>query len=678
VAGLAGGLSTHQLREALSAARGVEDAGDRAEALAALAPHLPGELQDHALRDALAAAGEVVGHRRDRVRLLLKLASALPAAEREPVLEEALAAARQIGDWEAPFIRKLRREALRDKAVMLARLSARFPESRRACLYDEALAAARDFEWAANRAWALGGVAPHLPDPLQEEIALELWAWVDQQVERGDSRVQTYGALRCVPESLFDKVLDILCRMNADRDLVSVLRRLIPRLPEPVRAEALANVWRFESEDDMALCLSGLSDYLDKPLLQEVLVTGRTIGDGEMQIRALAKLAPHLPASRRETMLAEAFAALQAVGDPETLAETLADLIPHLPEPLLEPALNLARAIKHDLWRAWTLIRLAPRLPETLRAQALEEALDEVLRDPSKFRRAQKVLEVASLLPEPDRAYLLSEALELVGGLTSSMAWTLIRKNPTIYWPGALEAGWHEQALAAARKLGSGSLRASALADLSVHFAGPRRAQILEDALAAAREIKRSDWVHAERLLQIAAHLPEPQRTEVLQEALSAALRAEGPIPRGRLLTELASQLPEPYREQTLEEGLTAAREIELTHSADYSAEALARLAPLLAEERRAKVLAEAIELSRGWYPARGERFPQLSISLAGLPTADLYPLWLVLPQRMAAGTRAEVLSGIRALAPVIAALGGPEAVAETFRAVQDVGRWRP
>jgi len=30
------------------------------------------------------------------------------------------------------------------------------------------------------------------------------------------------------------------------------------------------------------------------------------------------------------------------------------------------------------------------------------------------------------------------------------------------------------------------------------------------------------------------------------------------------------------------------------------------------------------------------------------------------------------------ALAPVIAALGGAEAVAETCRAIQDVGRWWP
>ena len=42
------------------------------------------------------------------------------------------------------------------------------------------------------------------------------------------------------------------------------------------------------------------------------------------------------------------------------------------------------------------------------------------------------------------------------------------------------------------------------------------------------------------------------------------------------------------------------------------------------------------------------------------------------------AAPRKELLANLCALAPVIAALGGPEALAETFRAIQDVGRWWP
>jgi hypothetical protein len=40
--------------------------------------------------------------------------------------------------------------------------------------------------------------------------------------------------------------------------------------------------------------------------------------------------------------------------------------------------------------------------------------------------------------------------------------------------------------------------------------------------------------------------------------------------------------------------------------------------------------------------------------------------------------SRSELLADLAALAPVIAALGGPEAIAETCRAIEDVGRWWP
>lgn len=40
--------------------------------------------------------------------------------------------------------------------------------------------------------------------------------------------------------------------------------------------------------------------------------------------------------------------------------------------------------------------------------------------------------------------------------------------------------------------------------------------------------------------------------------------------------------------------------------------------------------------------------------------------------------TRPDLLSDLRALAPLIHALGGESAAAETFRAIQDVARWWP
>ena len=56
----------------------------------------------------------------------------------------------------------------------------------------------------------------------------------------------------------------------------------------------------------------------------------------------------------------------------------------------------------------------------------------------------------------------------------------------------------------------------------------------------------------------------------------------------------------------------------------------------------------------------------------------ELYPLGQTILSKLAGRTRPDLLSELHALAPIIAALGGPEALVETFRTIQDVGRWWP
>jgi hypothetical protein len=63
---------------------------------------------------------------------------------------------------------------------------------------------------------------------------------------------------------------------------------------------------------------------------------------------------------------------------------------------------------------------------------------------------------------------------------------------------------------------------------------------------------------------------------------------------------------------------------------------------------------------------------------LAQLPCQHLYPPWQETLPILAIRTRKDLLADLRALSPIIAALGGAEAVVETFHAIQDVGRWWP
>jgi len=86
------------------------------------------------------------------------------------------------------------------------------------------------------------------------------------------------------------------------------------------------------------------------------------------------------------------------------------------------------------------------------------------------------------------------------------------------------------------------------------------------------------------------------------------------------------------------------------------------------------------LTLARGiqWEDARAEVLTKLASCLVEFPRPILYSLWCGTPAILARRARRDLLADLRALGPVIATLGGAEAVAGTFRAIQDVGRWWP
>jgi len=113
---------------------------------------------------------------------------------------------------------------------------------------------------------------------------------------------------------------------------------------------------------------------------------------------------------------------------------------------------------------------------------------------------------------------------------------------------------------------------------------------------------------------------------------------------RAKALAALSPHLPEPLREEALREALDAARKI---RDEGYRAQALAGLVPRLAE----------------W---------------AGREPVAARQAWQETLHLLARRTRRDLLSDLRALSPLLAVLGGAEAVAATFRAIQSVGRWWP
>ena len=91
-------------------------------------------------------------------------------------------------------------------------------------------------------------------------------------------------------------------------------------------------------------------------------------------------------------------------------------------------------------------------------------------------------------------------------------------------------------------------------------------------------------------------------------------------------------------------------------------------------------MLAATLEAARalGSEEERAAALGALAPQLVRLPLGTLDLLWKETLQLAATRSRKDLLADLSSLVPVLAALGGAEAVAETCRAIQDVGRWWP
>ncbi|BBH40438.1 hypothetical protein myaer102_29960 [Microcystis viridis NIES-102] len=306
-------------------------------------------------------------------------------------------------------------------------------------LLPEALEIARGIGDEYNRARALTGLAPHLPEVLPE--ALEIARGIGDEDYR--ARALT-GLAPHLPEVL-PEALEIARGIGDEDYRASALTGLAPHLPE-VLPEALEIARGIGDEDYRASALTGLAPHLPE-VLPEALEIARGIGDEDYRASALTGLAPHLP-----EVLPEALEIARGIGNEDYRARALTGLAPHLPEVLPE-ALEIARGIGNEDYRARALTGLAPHLPEVL-----PEALEIARGIGDEDYRASALTGLAPHLPE-----VLPEALEIARGIgnedyRASALTGLAPHLPESLLPEALEI---------ARGIGNEDYRASALKALT-------------------------------------------------------------------------------------------------------------------------------------------------------------------------------------------------------------------
>jgi hypothetical protein len=174
------------------------------------------------------------------------------------------------------------------------------------------------------------------------------------------------------------------------------------------------------------------------------------------------------------------------------------------------------------------------------------------------------------------------------------------------------------QALATARSIDERDRRVSALVAIAAELTGKEKADILREALIAARSMEDNDYFKVEALIAAGSELSEGDRDLVQNEAVFVA-RSFDPDERTSLLAALAVELDEPKRTQLLEEALAAARLNEDTES--RAATLIGILNDLdLQEDETRRVAAEALVATRPIADSDGHALVSL---LSYIPEAD-------------------------------------------------------
>jgi hypothetical protein len=319
---------------------------------------------------------------------------------------------------------------------------------------DDELVAVLSIEDESQRVYALGELAPTLPDPLLERA-------LETTVNLQDiNRATALGLLAPhLPVNLLHRAFELAQSIQMVSARNDALGRLAHVLPEDLRHEAI-NIVQKDSDNYLRLkAWVGLFPYLSSELKQEAISTALQLTDEREKATALLAFAPHLP----DAWKAKALASIRAIGHFHTRALTLARFVQYLPKDMrgqnLSEALRLSRELSDPWERVDALKNLYPLLPRELRNDVLEEMLSAARTSGSGWQRSRLLVDVASLLPEADRPRLFKETLENVSKIEDENE----RGEEIAYLASILPASLQAELLSVASTIEDGNVRSRAL-----------------------------------------------------------------------------------------------------------------------------------------------------------------------------------------------------------------------
>jgi hypothetical protein len=454
----------------------------------------------------------------------------------------------------------------------------------------------------------------------------------------------------------------------------------------------------YDSQAARSEALARLAPHLPDGLLRLALSESRRIDDEKRQVKTMAVMAAILPPEKKAEAARRLHSKAQGIDTERDRFEALAYVTPLIAETVgVDEALSIALSIEYPEHCAWALTGALPRLSEGKRAEVLMDTL-------ARWRKTR-------------RQEMLPEAFNHLARYFSESLWKaavgFAQENEFASYQGGMLLSLIRHAtdidrlrsmMSLAFNISDERARATALTEAACQLA---RLGYPEEALGMARttadELRRVDafegvipYLPLLLLVQVAASVEEltydGRRWSVLA-ALAPRFAALGewevavqmlnsikaPNKHALAAAYMVGYAPAYDRERLAEHALTLAKQAqgEFEESEDWwLGNGLASLAPYTSNSQLEEVLELALNIADPG--ARDVALSAISTQLLRLRPPDAYRLWSKALHRSAEVSRADLLTNLLALMPVITHLGGSDTVDVMFQAIHDVGEWWP
>lgn len=672
--------ATQLWSEVLDVTREIKDDKSRFQVLRILIRYMSSDAQQAVLAEALTIA-QLLKDKDERVQALIDLVEFLPPNGQTVILREVLAIARTSFSETRCF---------RIVQAIVARLQPHQQDT----VLAETLSVAQMIDNPELRIQMLVLLAKLLPAGQQLNVLNEALSTINN-IESKWSRAHAIYSLLPAVHNIWHKTVEIVRTLDDIEIHCSILYDIANQLPfdqrPSVLAEALILARIIGDEEERTALLTVVARYLpvneQQSILSEALAVAHFIREQKNRLTSLISLVTHLPIDQKLLVLAEVLEEMRT-GDADIvdihLLSSVAELLPKEATHLWTELLITINSIDDIESRIKALGNIAEYLPPNRKSTILSEALDYARSIDDSETRINALINIVWSFPPVQRASILIEVLTLALKISKKDSRSRVLKVIKQYFPFEIEDLPTSNIQTQERDIGEEEAHGWALRTVAEYLshdgigASGDAMELWTELLTLVRSID-NQWNRSEIIRVIAEYLP-CEAANLWNELLSL-IRVINDREKYSWILDIPANryMPFPLKLSVLTEALIAARSID---DLDKRAVALSIIVKHLPKEPSTldlELFEDACDMCQ-----HDESFLILEIlahrwesmcKTNGKRELDLVAKVL---HTFANTHRAQLLSAIKAVMPVIARLGGERVVRETAEAIIDTAKWWP